>query len=43
MLKDFRKLCGENNSVMLVSITPGMFEKEQLLAIEKELEEVKIK
>lgn len=39
MLKDFRNLCNENNSIMLISINPEMFEKEELAAIEKELGE----
>jgi len=39
MLKDFRNLCNENNSIILISINPEMFEKQELAAIEKELGE----
>jgi hypothetical protein len=41
-LKDFRNLCNESNSIILISINPEIFEKQELAAIEKELEEVKI-
>ncbi len=40
MLKDFRKLCNESSSNLLLSINPAMFEKSQVSTIEKELEEV---
>ena len=43
MLKDLGNLCNENGSIILISINPEMFEKQQLIAIEKELEEVKAK
>jgi len=43
MLKGFRDLCKEHNSIILISINPEMFEKQELAAIEKELEEEKIK
>ncbi len=42
VLKDFRNLCNETSSIILISINPELFEKQQLAAIEKELEEVKI-
>jgi len=41
MLKDFRNLCNENNSVMLISINPQMLEKQELAAIKKELREAR--
>jgi hypothetical protein len=37
MLKDFAKLCAENNSIMLISLPPAMFEKQQLETIQYEL------
>ena len=40
MLKDFKKLCNENNSIMLISIFPKMFDEQQLAVIEGELEKV---
>jgi len=41
MLKDFRNLCNKNNSIILISINPQMFEKQELAAIEKELGEAR--
>lgn len=40
MLKDLKKLCNENNSIMLISMFPKMFDEQQLVVIEKELEKV---
>ncbi len=37
VLKDFMRLCSENNSTILMSIPPNMFEVEQLAAIADEL------
>lgn len=41
LLKDLRNLCNENNSTILISINTEMFKKQELAAIEKELEEVR--
>ncbi len=38
-LKDFVRLCSENHSTILMSITPDMFEVEQLAAIADELDQ----
>jgi len=40
LLKKIKELCQENDVTLLLSIDPDMFEKGQLAAIEKELEEV---
>ncbi len=40
MLRDFKKLCNEHSSNILISITPELFEKHQLGDIEEELERV---
>ena len=40
MLKDFRNLCNDNNCIILISINPEMFDKQQLAAIEKQLDKV---
>lgn len=39
LLKEMKKLCKENDATLLLSMDPKMFGKEQLAAIEKELEE----
>jgi len=41
ILKDLRNLCSKNDSIVLISVNPEMFEKEELQAIQKELKEVK--
>jgi hypothetical protein len=41
MLKDFKQLCHANNSSMLMSISPTMFNQQQVADIEQELEEIK--
>ncbi len=40
MLRDFKKLCNEHSSNVLISIAPELFEKHQLDDIEEELERV---
>jgi hypothetical protein len=40
VLKDFMILCSENNSAILMSIPPEMFEIQQLAAIEDNLQEI---
>jgi hypothetical protein len=42
MLWEVKDICMKNNASLLLSVDPEMFEKEQVVAIEKELEEVKI-
>ena len=42
VLKDFRQLCHENNSIMLIAISPKMFNQQQVADIETELEELTI-
>lgn len=39
VLEDFIKLCAENNSTILVSIPPEMFDMEQIAAIEEKLKQ----
>ncbi len=41
ILKDLRNLCSKNDSIILISVNPEMFEKQELQAIQKELKEVK--
>ncbi len=41
ILKDLRNLCSKNDSIVLISVNPEMFEKQELQAIEKGLKEVK--
>jgi len=40
IIRDFKKLCKDNESSVLVSVPPMMFEKSQLADIEKAFEEV---
>ena len=40
MLRDFKKLCNEHNSTILISVAPELFENHQLGDIEEELERV---
>ncbi|MBU4256264.1 MAG: DUF835 domain-containing protein [Thermoplasmatales archaeon] len=42
MLREIKDLCMKNNANLLLSVNPGMFEKEQMATIEKELKEVKV-
>ena len=42
VLKDLRNLCSENDSIVLISVNPEMFEKQELQAIQKELKGVRI-
>lgn len=42
ILKNLRSLCSKNDSIVLISINPQMFEKQELEAIEKELKGVRI-
>ena len=41
ILKDLRNLCSKNDSIVLISVNPEMFEKQELQAIEKELKGVR--
>ena len=41
ILKDLRNLCSKNDSIVLISVNPEMFEKQELQAIQKGLKEVK--
>jgi hypothetical protein len=41
ILKDLRNLCSKNDLMILISVNPEMFEKQELQAIQKELKEVK--
>ncbi len=41
ILKDLRNLCSKNDSILLISVNPEMFEKQELQAIEKGLKGVK--
>jgi len=42
ILKDLRDLCSKNDSIVLISVNPEMFEQQELQAIEKELKGVRI-
>ena len=41
ILKGLRNLCNKNDSIVLISVNPEMFEKQELQAIQKELKEAK--
>ena len=42
ILKGLRNLCNKNDSIVLISVNPEMFEKQELQAIQKELKGVRI-
>ena len=42
ILEDLRNLCSKNDSILLISVNPEMFEKQELQAIEKKLKGVRI-
>ena len=37
LVTDFNKLCFETNAIILVSLNPGLFNKQQLADLEKEM------
>jgi archaellum biogenesis ATPase FlaH len=41
LINDIRNICRENNSILLLSVNPEIFDKEQLSFFEKEFLEVK--
>lgn len=41
MIREIKDICGKNNANLLLSVNTGVFEKEQIVAIERELEGVK--
>ena len=41
LINDIRNICQENNSILLLSVNPKMFEEKQLSILEKEFSEVK--
>ena len=42
VLKDLSNLCSENDSIVLISVNPEMFKKQELQAIQKELKGMRI-